>query len=349
MTSPPSTRRIEGRLLGPLDRAESPENRDEGASSLLSLWVGTAAEYSAQRARLDPYTLLVVHHGSDGANRVGAAQLEPGPVTIYPPNALLEGSPSIEVWLSSGPVRTERHGDFECSSDGRLLFGSLRQRPGPRLEQSTEEAFRDLLTLIEAQGFPNLLRLWNLIPDINGPGPSSQGGLERYRSFNLGRARAFEARYGVGPAEARYPASTAVGTVGEDLLVWFAAARGAGRHLENRRQQSAYRYPAIYGPKPPSFSRATLLPPEIAELTFVSGTASIVGSESLHHGCIRCQLEETWTNLEPVIEEASRPLGRAIDPRQDLRLVKTYVRDATKLPEVRAGLANHLDPAVPVI
>jgi hypothetical protein len=272
-----------------------------------------------------------------------------GPVTIFPPNRLLEGSPSIEVWLSGGAVRIGRHGDFECASDGRLLFGSLRRRLGPRLEQSTEEAFRDLLTLIDDQEYPHLLRVWNLVPDINAPGATSSGPIERYRLFNLGRARAFEARYGAGPAEARYPASTAVGTLGDELFVWFAAARDAGRQLENRRQQSAYHYPAIYGPKPPSFSRATLLPPEIAGLTLVSGTASIVGSESLHRGCVACQLEETWANLESILEEASQRGSHRFDPRGGFGLVKTYVRHSGDQPEIRRWLGARLGDSVPVI
>ena len=306
---------------------------------LLSFRVAPPDEVVAAWPELADRVLLAVAHGAEFA--AASADLP----LIAPPNRVLAGPPRIEVWLSHRPVVRHRCGDLVWSEDGQVLFGALRRRLGGELVAESEASFRGLLELLDARGYPNLLRVWNLLPEIN----AEEGGVERYRLFNLGRSRAFEEHFGTAEAEQRYPASTAVGTTGDQLLVWFAASRFPGTHLENPRQDRAYRYPPAFGPKAPSFSRATVAPRELGDLVFLSGTASIVGCESRHRGCVRCQIGGTLTNIDSVFAEAAPHLARPVETRSGFGFVRVYVRHRENLPTIRDVLAGRLDPGVQVL
>ncbi len=200
----------------------------------------------------------------------------------------------IEVWYSE----LRRGAGASAASTGRRTApcsSAASARVWPATSPARRRAhFADLLEAAEARAFPHLLRVWNFLPGIN----ASENGTERYRLFNAGRAAAFDARYGVAGAEARFSASSAVGSSGDHLVTWFAAARSPGLHLGNPRQVHAFRYPTDYGPRPPSFTRATLSPPELGQVLFLSGTASIAGHETRHVGKLLLQLEETLRNIE---------------------------------------------------
>ena len=136
--------------------------------------------------------------------------------------------------------------------------------------------------------------MWNYLDAIN----EGDGDAERYRQFCVGRAR------GLGrPNGKRLPAATAIGRQQptHQLQVFWVAARVGGTPIENPRQVSAYHYPRAHGPVSPSFSRAMVAPDDTV---LVSGTASIVGHVSQHHGDAQAQLAETLRNLAAVTSHA---------------------------------------------
>jgi len=277
--------------------------------------------------------LLAVRYGQPG----GA----PLPVSaVEVPNRVLAG-PALEAWLSPGPVTRFASGALAGAEDGRVLFGWLARPLAPGLEGETREHFADLLDVVEERGYPHLLRLWNYLPGING----FEGVRERYRLFNLGRAAAFEERYGVAAAECRYPASSAVGAPGDLLVTVFAAARERARYLENPRQIRAYHYPLEHGPKAPSFSRATLTNGAIPRAFFLSGTASIVGHATLHAGALAAQFDETLRNIGALVAGAATPSGRPLRKWQEFDHLKIYVRHADDLAVLRESLLAAGGPA----
>lgn len=282
----------------------------------------------------------------------GTAAVESaGAPLVRMPLDLLESTgrgPEVEVWQSTdpeAPVAVGRHGAVELARDGRVLFGHLRApAAGPRLEPATLEAYRQVFAATGAEGYPHLLRFWASVPDIHG----HEDGMERYRAFCRARAAAFEEAWGSGFAR-RLPAATAVGAEagadggGGDLVVYFLAAREPGVHLENPRQVAAYEYPDVYGPRSPSFARATRVPAELGGLLFVSGTASIVGHASVHRD-LGEQTRETVRNLERVREVAQEG-GR----RLAWSLFKVYLRQESDEPEARRLLSALLPPSVPTL
>jgi chorismate lyase/3-hydroxybenzoate synthase len=293
----------------------------------LELRLGTAAALADGLAADASRVLLVVRYGESGA--------APLPVpAVELPNRVLAGPP-VEAWLARRPVERFRLGALSGAEDGQVLLGCLSTELEPGLEAETREHFALLLEALESRGYPHLLRVWNYLPGING----LEAGTERYRLFNLGRAAAFEARYGAEKAECRYPASSAVGAPGGALVTCFAAAREKVRYLENPRQMRAYHYPPEHGPKAPSFSRASVANGALARLFFLSGTASIVGHVTLHAGQLAAQLDETLRNIGALVASAASPAGRPPRRWQDFDYLKVYVRDAADLGVLREALA----------
>lgn len=282
----------------------------------------------APPARLAGDVLACVVHGDSA----GPAA-DPREIRVATP--LLAGA-GVELWESALPVRHGREGAIGYAENGVVLFGQLHvpEDALDDVERASYEAYRGLEAFLQRRGFPAWLRVWNFLSDITG----GEGDTERYRQFSLGRHRALSPKGGF---ERELPAATAIGTRGGGLLVWFIAGRAAGTQVENPRQVSAFRYPRQYGPKSPSFSRANLLRWRDGAELMVSGTASIVGHETLHAGSPLAQIDETLANLEALLAQAGA--GGSLRAA----LLKLYLRKPADLEPVRARLAARFGAAMP--
>jgi enamine deaminase RidA (YjgF/YER057c/UK114 family) len=248
----------------------------------------------------------------------------------------------LEVWRTDAPTQADSHGRVRYARGGDFLFGSLAVHEAELadsassartpLEAATDLAYREMYAALAAAGTPQLVRVWNYIPDIN----VDTHGLERYRQFNTAR---HEASLASGRAvSGSVPAASALGAAtGSPLTIYFLASHRAPAFIENPRQVSAYRYPAQYGPRSPAFSRATVLGEGSEATLFISGTASIVGHRTLHAGDPAAQTRETLVNIEALLGEAGRWAGRGT-LRLERLAYKVYVRDPLQLPAIRAEL-----------
>src|SRR4051812_2876370 len=276
-------------------------------------------------AAIDGGVLGVVRFGESGAPRIDVTR---GVVELSLPLPVL-GDDLAEVWRCDGAVRVEADGELSLAISDEFLFGAIVANDDDPAIAATR-VYDAIVTAARREGFPNLLRVWNHVRGIN----AVEGELERYRSFCRGRHDAFAAHgYGL---RADLPAASAVGMSGGSLATYFVASRTASEQVENPRQVSAYDYPREYGPRSPSFSRATIA----GSLVFISGTASIVGHESRHHGDVDAQLEETVDNLEKVATVSGTTLA-------DLIALKVYVRDRADAARIATRLARRI--AAPAI
>jgi len=233
---------------------------------------------------------------SFGAER-GQVCGDTGAISIPMPR--LDGSTLVEVWRSEEPVERISKGGFVISKAGDLLIGATVAHDSVDLRERAAAIYRSAVAVAREEGFPRIARMWNHFPEIHG----QEDGLERYKAFCAGRAEGFEsAGFALG---SDLPAASGVGTDGAGLLVMFVATRGPVRNVENPRQVSAFRYPPRYGPRSPSFARASIAELGGESQLFVSGTASIVGCESRHIGHLEMQFRETAENLRAVCELAS--------------------------------------------
>jgi chorismate lyase / 3-hydroxybenzoate synthase len=217
----------------------------------------------------------------------------------------------FEVWSTGAPVTYVQSGPVMGACGEDTAFGALvlEEDENTPLEDATERAYLHVFDFLDRTGFKEPIRFWNYLTAIT----ENERGVERYRRFNTGRQRAFLARLN----QPVPPAASCLGGGDGVSVIYFLAAREAGRAIENPRQISAYEYPPVYGPTSPSFSRASVHEGKF----FISGTASIVGHETRHPGDMPKQLAETMENLR-VLAEAAGHLGRPGN-----WAVKAYLRD----------------------
>ncbi len=292
--------------------------------------------------------LAEIRYAASGAQDAGASP--PSHPVVHLDLPRLSGPP-LERWTTDRAVTAIETAGMRLATNGAVLFGYLAgvESPGDSLDALVYRSYRRILRETRELGYPHLLRIWNYFPGIN----REEGGLERYQQLCVGRYRAF-AELAAHSSDFRHhlPAATAIGTRSGPLQVYFLAGRSPGLHVENPRQVSAYKYPPLYGPKSPSFARATLYRSGPERYLFVAGTSSIVGHASRHAGDPHRQAVETLRNIETVIatahalcEDAGRPApgGAPIDLDQGA-LIKVYVRHAEDLPAVQAAFGRHLKP-----
>jgi chorismate lyase / 3-hydroxybenzoate synthase len=247
-----------------------------------------------------------------------------------------------EVWRTRQRVESGQLSRVQYRRGDDVLFGCISVPETERengstsaLHAATEQAYREIFATLDELAYPHLLRVWNYLPQIN----IDTHGLERYRQFNSARRNALVA-FGR-DLTGNVPAACALGSVtGSPLVIYFLASREAPTAIENPRQISAYEYPAQYGPKP-AFSRASVLREAGGAILFISGTASIVGHQTVHAGDVAAQTRETLVNIEALLGEANRVSGA---PRFGMETLayKVYVRNSADLPLIQAQVHSAL-------
>jgi chorismate lyase / 3-hydroxybenzoate synthase len=260
-----------------------------------------------------------------------------------------------EVWRVASPgVRLSSgspHARVSYRFSDDLLFGSLTiseraidaHNEAGALQVATEIAYQEIFDVLNETEHRHLIRIWNYLPEIN----AHADGDERYRHFNSARQMAF--RKSGRATMGTVPAACALGSpAGSPLSIYFLAARRPPKMIENPRQTSAYHYPPKFGRHSPIFSRACVWGEAGRGRLFVSGTASIVGHETIHCGDVVAQTRETIANIEALLGEANRIVGSSHYSLNGLKL-KVYVRKPADLPAVEATLSELLTPAASIV
>jgi len=268
-------------------------------------------------ASVQPAIVPISHHDDDVLAAVAFGRGVPDALLSLDIPQL--GEPRVEVWRSSLPVRRWTRDAIELADNGEVLAGALVCNDD-EVRRAAACVYDRLIAAARPAGYPHLLRVWNHVRDIN----RVEHGLERYRAFCAGRHEAF-AKHGYA-VRGDLPAASAVGMGGGGVASYFFASRAPVQSIENPRQVAAYDYPPRYGPRSPSFSRATLG----AGLMFISGTASVVGHETKHAGDVAAQLDETLVNLGTIAG------GR------ELLTAKLYLRRADDYPFIAARVREAL-------
>jgi chorismate lyase / 3-hydroxybenzoate synthase len=253
-----------------------------------------------------------------------------------------------EIWYSAESCRSGEFAGIRFRVDDNVLYGVVDvdeadfSTDAMAMRAATESAYRRIFALLDREGYPWLWRAWNYLAEIN----AERDGLERYRQFNVGRHDAFVACGRM--ARGNVPAACALGTARGPLTIAFMAGRSAPTPLENPRQVSAYDYPADYGPRSPTFSRAAFAHLPGQELLFISGTASIVGHQTLHAGDVVGQTREAMANVAALVDSANGLARSTPYALAELRY-RAYVRHAGDHPVVRRALEEILGAQASII
>lgn len=260
----------------------------------------------------------------------------------------------FEVWAMKGEpcrIRIRRHSEHAVSVDAHEMtigfFGDLVPDTGVlgAYAQSTG-AMNRMKAEMEAAGYDlaNLLRTWI----YQGSIVRAEGDTQRYKELNRARTDFFEGVRFLEPfVPARrgtiYPASTGIGADRMGVTLAALALRSERSDvrcvpLENPDQTPAFDYGAVYSPQSPKFSRAMALAADGFCTVFVSGTASIVDSETRHIGDPVGQTRQTLENIRRLIDRENL-VRHGIDGFdagiENLAIARVYVKRPEDYPAVR--------------
>ncbi len=200
------------------------------------------------------------------------------------------------------------------------------------------DIFQNASRRLAARGFSydQVIRTWLYLGDIVG----SEGETQRYKELNRARTDFYQdLRFGAnltppGWDRTVYPASTGIGTEGNDVVMSGMALVSYRNDvvllpLENPQQTSAFDYGHQFGPKSPKFARAMAIVTGNLATLFVSGTASITHSETQFIGDVEGQTRQTLDNIAALIGEDNfrqhgmPGLGATLE---DLGLARVYIK-----------------------
>lgn len=283
-------------------------------------------------------TLATVQFGDHG----GRPRISDG-VPVLPIHMVHDHESGFaENWMTTGNVTAGEFDDLVYAHDDERMFCAGHIASADSYADETRKAYSSAFDLIDHLGFPKLFRMWNYIGSINR---SNSGGLEIYRDFCLGRSQAFSAY------SKEIPAATGVGTLGGGVSFYFFSCRsGIATHIENPRQVPAYKYPTEYGPKSPTFARATHVAPPghspASGALFVAGTASILGHETVNVGDIDRQCDVALSNIAFLVGSRNlsayhADLGYNL---ADMQQIKVYVRRTDDLLVVQDRCRRSFSP-----
>lgn len=278
------------------------------------------------------------------------------PATSYIVQPPCEGKElAIEAWgvgKGADGVRIERHSDHLVIVHHNGLSWAHCSRIVPQtlaagVYERTASAFGRMREVLASQGFAfdQVVRTWLYLGEIVG----SEGETQRYKELNRARADFYaniqflRRHVPQGFPGAIYPASTGIGTNGGDVLMECIALSSDRKDvlllpLENPLQTPAFDYEATYSPKSPKFSRAMAVVAGDCATILVSGTASIVSSETKFLGDVEGQTRQTLDNIEALVSEENLTrhgapgLGSTL---AGLALVRVYIKRQEDYEKVR--------------
>ncbi len=96
------------------------------------------------------------------------------------------GNTSLEVWRSNTPTQVGCKDGIAWASNDQLQFGTIALEENTQpIDICSEELYTRLTHFVAGSSTPHLLRIWNYVDGIT----IGTGDNERYRKFNIGRAR----------------------------------------------------------------------------------------------------------------------------------------------------------------
>jgi enamine deaminase RidA (YjgF/YER057c/UK114 family) len=273
---------------------------------------------------------------------------------------------ALEAWAIGGAsVQVEHFGPHALS----VSYDSVRWVycagiHSTHLDRSAYPLATDVLermglTLAKAgSGFEHVVRTWFYLGGITEP----EAGTQRYKELNRARTDFYRPiRFPCSLSDPMipqgiYPASTGIGTGGMGLVASCLSLQTKRKDacllpLENPHQTPAYAYHPRYSPQSPKFSRGMALLVGNHVITWVSGTASVVNSQSCYLGDIEKQTEQAISNIERLIAPenfAFHGLRGAGATLGDLAKIRVYLKRREDFERCKAICDRRFGP-VPAI
>ncbi|MEM7401501.1 MAG: hypothetical protein AAF304_06085 [Pseudomonadota bacterium] len=269
----------------------------------------------------------------------------PGCLSIQTELELLGANLFAQYWFTDQQVEHGAYKNIQYAYTTQMLFGfiELECNKQNNIQNITNSAYSEVYQCLQKTNCKHLLRTWNFFPQIT-VADIHQPEQNRYETFCHGRLQAMQKN---DITNCVYPAATVIGNHENKFQVYFLAADAPGTAVENPRQTSAYNYPVNDHDTQPLFSRGLIKSWGQRTHFYVSGTASIVGHETLHVDDVCAQLNEAINNVETLVAHANDKYHTQLNAQDDLLYMKVYIRNREDLELIKQVLAARLSNTTP--
>ena len=254
---------------------------------------------------------------------------------------------------SSGEYKVTYHSYNETpyvlvqSKYGNELWAGGLGISEPKIDtaDAARHAFEKVVLILTKEGFEmdHIVRQWNYVGDIL----KIENGFQNYQVFNEIRNEYYH-QYRHLPG---YPAATGIGMKLDGVLIDFCAVKPSDKvqiqAVDNPKQVNPYAYNQqvlkgqIFEGKvkkqAPQFERAKLIANCLYSSLFISGTASIIGQETIGKGDIEQQTRTTIENIKILSDKAHiRALNRQSENLPvEYSVVRVYIKNLADFPVVK--------------
>jgi hypothetical protein len=266
-------------------------------------------------------------------DKYNVIQLEKQRNNIIAPIALVSqapfgvSSPLLEVHIIHNlPSETKYSIADNCLimrfGHSEILFASTGTCQHKYFDENVEAGFEMLSQLLNRHSFKyaNILRQWNYIGGILKTDPQRDGINQHYQVFNNYRS----IHYSGNTFTQGYPAATGIGTSLNACCMEVIALRGdcfSITALHNNRQVNAYNYSEkVLAGYPlrrpnlnpcPKFERALFLHSPSLSLLLISGTASIIGENTVCPDDVVGQTHTALNNIQVLLDQTQSQTGKS--------------------------------------
>lgn len=223
--------------------------------------------------------------------------------------------------------------------------------------KAAEASFMLMKEILDNEGFvfDNIVRQWNYIGNIL----EIKNELQNYQVFNEVRNEFYNDYRHVHC----FPAATGIGMKHGGVILDFCAVADNNlvpKPVDNPNQVNAYEYgqQVLKGKTdrgkdikhPPQFERALLMAGKNSSTLFVSGTASIIGQETIGINDIEKQTEITIDNINKLTDRNRMALmtGGDSDEEERVILIRVYIRNQNDFGVVKS-ICEKSFPEVPAV
>lgn len=231
------------------------------------------------------------------------------------------------------------------------------------VEEDSVRAFESMLGILNQEGMvmDQVVRQWNYIGEILKVEKREDKEIQNYQVFNEIRNRYYRKHR----QRQDFPSATGIGTKFPGVSVDFCAVDETSDEVEsiavgNDKQQDPYAYgqEVLIGsalnakaPKqPPQFERARLLHLPVSSTLFLSGTASIIGQETVGVGDVVKQTHVTIDHLQTLAAQSNvmKFASQRISNEGEWKLLRAYVKNKEDFSVVRQ-ICSERFPSFPAV
>lgn len=226
-----------------------------------------------------------------------------------------------------------------------VLIGNVQSNFFSECKFNSEKAFTELIEVFKAADFPlkSIVRKWNYLENILG----FDGDKQHYQEFNDVRSGV----YGNVFEEKGYPAATGIGMNRGGIILEFVAVKSdkiRSYPLDNPKQIAAHNYSekVLIGEEcklktTPKFERARFLELFEKKLVFISGTASIIGENTVGVGDAVRQTEVTIENIKRLYSEKILNKISNIKLQPKYGHARVYVKNREDFSAIKKTFRSH--------